>query len=97
MTRLRWTKPAQTDLREIRAYIARDSRKNADRFIARIKTTVSRLRRFPASGAMVAEFETPELREVFVGDYRVIYRILPGVVEVLTVLHGAHRLPDLAD
>lgn len=95
MMRLRWTRPAQIDLREIRAWIARDSRRNADRFVARIRKTVSRLGKFPRSGAMVPDFESPDLREVFVGEYRVIYRILPGVVEVLTVVHGARRLPDL--
>ena len=95
MTRLRWTKPAQADLRQIRAYIARDSRVNADRFVARIKDTVSRLRTFRQSGGMVANFERADIREVFVGDYRVIYQVLSEVVEVLAIVHGARRLPNL--
>jgi plasmid stabilization system protein ParE len=60
--------------------------------VNRIKKAVGRLRRFPESGSWVPEWDRPDIREIFVGDYRIIYRIKPERVEILTVFQGARRL-----
>ncbi|MBI3469114.1 MAG: type II toxin-antitoxin system RelE/ParE family toxin [Planctomycetes bacterium] len=70
MTAIRWTWSARRDLRDIHAYVSRDSKVYAQRLVDRIKASVERLRRFPKSGAMVPEWEQEDLREVIVGNYR---------------------------
>jgi toxin ParE1/3/4 len=92
MSTILWTEAAREDLRAIHAFIARDSRVYARRMVNRIRTTVERLRRFPGSGTRVQEWDRPELREVVVGNYRVIYRLDDKVVVILTVIHAASQL-----
>ena len=43
---------------------------------------------------MVPDWQQSDIREIFVGEYRVIYRMRPGEVEVVTIIHGARQLPD---
>jgi toxin ParE1/3/4 len=90
-----WTTSARTDLRAIYAYIARDSSIYARRMMSRIKSKVERLKRFPESGSGVEEWDRDDIREIYVGNYRVIHRVFPDRVEILTVIHGAQRLPRL--
>ena len=94
MTRLIWSRLSRRNLREIQSYIARDSQKAARRFIDRIKRVAESLTTFPAAGAIVPEWQQSNIREVFVGDYRLIYRMTSGEVEVVTIIHGAKQLPD---
>ena len=89
-----WTRPALDSLLEIVRHIQADHPTAARRFAEQIKTKVSRPERFPVSARVVPEFPASGLREVIVGDYRVIYRVLEPrkTVEVLTVRHGARLL-----
>jgi plasmid stabilization system protein ParE len=91
MRRIRWSKAARGDLRQIHAYIARDSKLYAQRFIDRIKAAVENLRLFPEAGARVPEWDRDDFREIYVGSYRVIYRLFDGV-EIIAVIHGARHL-----
>jgi plasmid stabilization system protein ParE len=51
------------------------------------------LERFPESGRPVPELpDRPDLRVVIHDAYRVIYRVEPGRVSVLTVRHGRRLL-----
>lgn len=43
---------------------------------------------------MVPERERPDLREVFVGGYRIIYRVRAERIDVLTVFEGHRLLPE---
>ena len=53
------------------------------------------LARFPKSGRRVPESSRSDLREVFHGSYRVIYRTDPEYVIILTVRHARQELqPD---
>ena len=90
--RIFWSPQAEAELNEIRAYIARDSRQNAKRMVSRIKRAVAGVCRFPEGAAMAAEFDNPSLREIFVGSYRIIFRITSKCIDVVTVIHGARRL-----
>lgn len=98
MSDILWTWSARNDLRAIHDYIARDSGVYARRMINRIGRSVQRLRRFPESGWRVPEWERDDLREILVGNYRVIYQPAADVVRILAVVHAARQLPnDLAD
>lgn len=94
MTPVVWTEAARTDLREIHAYIARDSEAYAHRFIDRIKKAVENARLFPDAASIVPEHADGDLREIFVGNYRVIFRARREM-QILNVIHAARRLGDL--
>lgn len=91
---LYWTAQAQEDLRQIRAFIARDAPLTASAFVPRLRLSVERLRTFPQSGQVVPEIGKSEIREVVRGNYRVIYRVQSDRVEILTIFHGARLLDE---
>ena len=62
--KLEWTRKAENDLESIRAYIATDKPKAADRFILRIKRAVENLKRFPNLGETLARDENSQVREL---------------------------------
>jgi plasmid stabilization system protein ParE len=54
---------------------------------------VERLKDFPESGRTVPEANRKEIREIFYGAYRIIYRIEKEGVKILTVRHRKQILP----
>lgn len=91
MTELIWSPQALRDLEGIRAYIALDSPLYADLTVRRIVAAVERLKAFPESGRIVPERNAPDIREVIVGRYRVVYRRQAGAVEIATVFRGSRQ------
>ena len=96
MTELIWSPQALADVEEIRAYIALDSRSYADLTAQRIMAAVDRLKAFPDSGRMVPERQSPEVREVIAGRFRIVYRRKARIVEIVTVFRGSREFPDQA-
>jgi addiction module RelE/StbE family toxin len=92
VVRVTWTEQALDDLEAICLYIARDSPQYARLFVDLVFRQTDRLSEFPLSGRVVPEFGQPDLREMIVGKYRVIYRVLQEETEILTVHHGARLL-----
>ena len=80
---------ARTRLREIRAYVARDKPKAAERLAIRIVAVVEALRNHPYLGRAGAE---PNIRELVIGGtpYIVLYRVQGRRVTIDTIWHGAH-------
>jgi toxin ParE1/3/4 len=72
--RIVWSPQSLRDLRAIHEYIAKDSEQYADLTVVRIFAAVERLQQFPHSGRMVPERDEPEIREMIVGRFRVVYR-----------------------
>jgi len=64
-----------------------DNPSAARAFADKIKAKVGRLRAFPESGRVVPEFPASDLREVLIGDYRVIYRFLKSSRTCVTLSH----------
>lgn len=91
-----WTPRAQRRLQEIHDHIAKDQPVNALRWVARVLAHGDQIGAQSRSGRMVPEYQRETIREVFEGDYRIIYRIRSQQVDVLTVRHGARRLPSPA-
>jgi toxin ParE1/3/4 len=56
---------------------------------------VERLKLFPDSGRIVPERNSPEIREIVVGRYRVVYRRRVEAIEIATVFRGSHEFPNL--
>lgn len=84
-----WSPRSEADLREIRAFIETDSPAWADLTVRRLVAAVERLREFPDSGRMVPERQSPELREIGSGKFRIVYPRTPALVEIATVFRGS--------
>jgi addiction module RelE/StbE family toxin len=95
--RTHWTETARADLRSIRSYIARDSERYARETVKRIRAAIALLKRFPERGGMVEDWARPDVREILVGNYRIIYRIIAAEVWIITIIHGARLLPEEPD
>lgn len=92
MKRVLWTRQAVEDVEAIKAYVARDSERYAVLLTERLVAAIERVGLFPESGRVVPEVGDAGLREVVYGNYRIVYRVLPEAVEVVTVYHGARLL-----
>ena len=53
----------------------------------RVLETVEHLNNFTESGSIVRELQREDIRQILVGDYRVIYRVKRRKVEILTIRH----------
>jgi len=89
---VRWTPQALDDLEAICLFVARDAPRMAVVFADRVFRAADQLAIFPHSGRSVPELALPDVREVILGSYRLIYRIRAEDVEILTLHHGARPL-----
>ncbi len=87
-----WAPRALDDLVDIEEYIAKDSRLAGERWVARLVTRAAQAAFVPKTGRVVPELGDPQVREVFLRDYRIICRLLGRGIRVLRVIHGARRL-----
>ena len=95
MTTVRWTEQAVEDLRAIRSFIERDSPRYGRLVAERLYDAVSRIEQFPASGRIVPELEREDLRELVVGQYRIVYRLEAESAVLLTVFRSSRLFPRL--
>ncbi len=91
--RLFWAPGAIEDLKQLRAYIARDNPRAAADIAAKVLEAVERLPSFPASGR---PGRVPNTRDLVVpGTPLVIpYTVTDRGIEIIAVLHGARRWPE---
>jgi toxin ParE1/3/4 len=89
-----WTDRALRDLAQIDDYIAADDPRAAERWIDKLVAAAERAGRLPGAGRMVRERKRPDLREVLVRTYRIVYRVRGAQIEILTVFEGHMRLPE---
>jgi len=90
---IEWSHRARTDIRDLKAYIAKDSPYYARRFTDRIIASVEKLEDFPKIGRPMPEAEGCEdVRELIYQGYRIIYLTLPEKIFIVTVIHGSRNL-----
>lgn len=87
--RVVWTESAALDLDQAASYIARDSRYYAAAFVREVRTAARSLRTLTQRGRRVPEIGRPEIRELLVRSYRLVYQIEPQHVHILALIHGA--------
>ena len=92
MATVRWTLGARQDLQDAVGFIRKDSEVYATAVALRIVSAVERLERHPNLGRRVPEFDDKTIREIIVGNYRVVYRIRGPVVGIIAVVHGRRNL-----
>lgn len=95
MSRFRIARPAQEDLRGIRAYIAeRGSTRAAARWIRTLRARFQRLADTPGMGPPRDDL-APGLRSLAVGDYVIFYIEVRGGIDIVHVFHGAREIERL--
>jgi plasmid stabilization system protein ParE len=67
--------------------------------VRRLRDEAARLERFPEIGRVVPEHADPNIRELIVSPYRLIYRYLPARnrVQIIAVVHSSRQLPPLSE
>jgi len=94
MSHFRLAKLAETDLVDIRHYIAQDKPTAADRQVAVFFEKFHTLAKYPEMGQSCSEYG-PGLRMFSVGNYVVIYRPIVEGIEIARVVSGHRDLTAL--
>ncbi len=89
-----WSNEALDELAQLAARLREISPAYETRLLERIFEASDRLAQFPESGRMVPEFGEPQVREVIVRPYRLLYSIGADGVEIHAVFHGSMKLDD---
>ncbi len=97
MAQVKWTRRALRDLNEIGEFIARDSPRIAELYVNKLFERPNILERMPKAGRIVPEKNDRALRELILGNYRIVYRIKSRWIEILTVHHSARPLEYSTD
>lgn len=92
---VKWTETATSDLEEVAKFIGRDSQFYAAAIVREVQAAARSLRTFAERGRMVPESNAPDIRELFVRSYRLIYKVTPAHVYILAFVHGARDLTSL--
>jgi len=95
MVEVNWTLQSVEDINSIAEYIAKDSLKYAKLQVERIFARVEILETAPLSGRIVPELNITKIRELILGNYRIIYKVInKNRIDILTVHHSARLLSN---
>jgi len=92
-----WSIPAKYDLRKIHDYIASDSKFYAIKVSQEFVEKSEGLIIFPKMGRIVPEIGNPNIRELIIYSYRLVYEISPDKIEILTIIHGKQDFLETFD
>jgi toxin ParE1/3/4 len=94
--RLRFSNPAEADIREIGEYIARDDPKRALSFVEGLQQHCRKLIIFPEGHP-----ERPEwgdgVRMTLFGRYVILYVVHDDILEIRRVIHGARNIAAIVN
>jgi len=90
-----WSHEAAADLEGLAEYIARDSAFYAAAVVQEIIEASRSLIDFPKIGRVVPELGNPNIRELFIREYRLIYHVEKHGVVILGLIHGKRDLKSL--
>jgi toxin ParE1/3/4 len=92
--RFRFSRRAETDLRDIGEYIARDNPARAAAFVRELREHCRGLIAFPESRPLRPELGEGVRLSVF-GNYVVLYVAHTDILEIRRIVHGARNLADI--
>ncbi len=96
MVKIIWTDQSLDDVDSIADFIAKDSLKYAKIQVRRFFDRVELLKSHPKAGRIVPELENKLIRELIIGNYRIIYKIRSKErIDILTVHHSRGRLTGI--
>ncbi len=84
-----WTNQSLHKLNKFVDYIAQDDVVTAEKWALKLIEKTDQLIEQPESGRIVPEYNEPNLRELIIGNYRIIYRIRKeeNIIYIQTVWH----------
>jgi toxin ParE1/3/4 len=95
MAEIRWTDQALTDIENIAEFIAKDSERYASIQIERFFDETAILEQFPYAGRVVPETKNRLIREIIMGNYRIIYKVVSkDVIDILTIHHSSRLIKN---
>ncbi|QBG48198.1 type II toxin-antitoxin system RelE/ParE family toxin [Verrucomicrobia bacterium S94] len=92
--KIQWSPLSIDRISEISEYIAQDSPNAAERWVRSIFDRVEQVKDFSESGQPVPETNRKDIQQLIISNYRIIYRVEPKMVSILTVRHCRQILPD---
>jgi toxin ParE1/3/4 len=92
--KVHWTDRAKQRLKFIHDHIAKDAPLVAPSVVERLVRRSIQIGEFPHSGREVPEYQRSDVREILERPYRILYRIKPDRIDVITVMHYRQLLPD---
>lgn len=84
---LHWSARASADLKVIHDRITKDSPRNAKTIVREIRVRADHIPATPRAGRVVPELGDPNIREIPVHSWRLIYQLRADQVFVLTLVH----------
>ena len=90
-----WSFEATADLNAVAEYISRDSTFYAASFVEEILTASRSFDIFAERGRLVPEISNPNIRELLIKEYRLIYNIEEQRIVILGLIHGRRDLKSL--
>jgi toxin ParE1/3/4 len=82
-----WSERAKAQVREIFEFIAEDRPMRAERILESLLERVQLLTEFSEQGPVWGGPHRPDLRSIVFESYRVVYRLRPDEIAVLSVGH----------
>ena len=93
--KLYWTRRAQTDLFALGRFVAKDNPDAARRLLETLLLRAEAAARMPRSGRRVPELRRDDLREIVVGNYRMVYRLRDRGIGILRVFESHRSFPAI--
>ena len=87
-----WSFEASTDLDDLAEFISKDSLYYAASFVQEILEASCTLSMSFERGRIVPEISNPTIREIFIREYRLLYRIEDTRIVILGLIHGKRDL-----
>jgi toxin ParE1/3/4 len=90
---LEWSNTARSNLDSIRRYVSERSSSRTQRLVSSIVKRCEQIAAFPHSGHVVTELDYPQIRQVIVEQYRVVYHLAPDKITIVAIVHSAQNWP----
>ena len=95
MVEIRWTLQSLEDIENIAQFISRDSERFARIQVERFFQAEEIICEHPKAGRIVPEIGNNGVREIILGNYRLIYYIINDIrIDVLTIHHSKRELKN---
>ena len=91
---IRWSKRGSLRRMQCVQYIAQESGDwpTAWKWEDDVFEAVSHLEEFSLSGSVVRAFGRTDIRQILLGDYRIIYRVKNNIPEIISIRHGHYLI-----
>ena len=90
--KITWSSEATEDIDAIAEYISRDSTSYSSAFVQEVLEVGASLDKLSERGRIVPELGYPNIRELFVKGYRLLYKVEKDRIVILGLVHGKREI-----